>query len=101
MKNLAMSVIMTGANFWDAPGHEMAGSNDMATRKQIFEWIGRKQKIFFPPRSPVHPVGGYYSPKSRDYYAKDFFSSYPATVLLLLLAHRFFPIVTPIIPPNF
>src|SRR5262244_2545839 len=39
MKNLAMSIVMTGSNFWDAPGHSMAGSNDAETRKQIFEWI--------------------------------------------------------------
>ncbi len=36
MKNLAMSQIMAGANFWDAPGHSMAGSNDYATRKKFF-----------------------------------------------------------------
>src|SRR5579863_356332 len=29
MMNLAMSEVMAGANFWDAPGHEMAGSNDL------------------------------------------------------------------------
>jgi len=101
MKNLAMSVIMTGANFWDAPGHEMAGSNDMATRKQIFEWIGRKQKIFFSPRSPLHPVGVYFSPKSRDYHGKDFLSSYRGTVLALLHAHRDFQVVTPRTLPDF
>ncbi len=28
MKNLAMSQVMAGANFWDAPGHSMAGTND-------------------------------------------------------------------------
>src|SRR5882672_4971201 len=39
MPNLAMSQIMDGANFWDAPGHSMAGSNDAATRKKIFSWI--------------------------------------------------------------
>ena len=32
MKTLAMSQVMAGANFWDAPGHSMAGSNDPATR---------------------------------------------------------------------
>ena len=40
MMNLAMSQIMAGANFWDAPGHSMAGSNDLPTRKKIFDWIG-------------------------------------------------------------
>ena len=36
MMNLAMSQVMAGANFWDAPGHSMAGSNDLPTRKKIF-----------------------------------------------------------------
>ena len=30
MKNLAMSQVVTGSNFWDAPGHSMGGSNDLA-----------------------------------------------------------------------
>ena len=36
MKNLAVSIVMAGANFWDAPGHSMAGSNDPETRREIF-----------------------------------------------------------------
>ena len=36
MMNLAASEIMAGANFWDAPGHSMAGSNDPPTRKKDF-----------------------------------------------------------------
>ena len=34
MMNLAMSEVMAGANFWDAPGHSMAGSNDLPTGKR-------------------------------------------------------------------
>ena len=34
MMNLAMSQVMVGANFWDAPGHSMAGSNDLPTQKE-------------------------------------------------------------------
>ena len=34
MMNLAMSQVMAGANFWDAPGHSMAGSNDLPTQKE-------------------------------------------------------------------
>src|SRR5882762_7811146 len=30
MQSLAMSQVMAGANFWDAPGHSMGGSNDLA-----------------------------------------------------------------------
>ena len=52
MKNLAMSELIAGANFWDAPGHSMAGSNDMATRIQIFHWIAANQAKFSSPRTP-------------------------------------------------
>ncbi len=34
MMNLAMSQVMAGANFWDAPGHSMAGSNDLADAEE-------------------------------------------------------------------
>jgi len=95
MRNLAMSIVMAGANFWDAQGHEMARSNDLATRKQIFEWIGRNEKTLYLPRTPMHPVGVYYSPKSRDYAAKTFLPSYRGTLVSLLQAHREFQVVTP------
>jgi hypothetical protein len=95
MKNLAMSQIMAGANFWDAPGHSMAGSNDAATRTQIFEWLARNQKAFYLPRLPAHPVGVYFSPKSRDYDAQQYLPLYRGTVLMLLQAHQEFQVVTP------
>jgi hypothetical protein len=95
MKNLAMSIVMAGANFWDAPGHEMAGSNDSTTRKQIFDWIARNETTLYRPRVPMHPVGVYFSPKSRDYAAKQFLSSYRGALLVLLQAHRELQVVTP------
>jgi hypothetical protein len=95
MKNLAMSEVMAGANFWDAPGHSMAGSNDPATRTQIFEWISKNEKTFYDPHSPMNPVGVYFSPKSRDYDVKEYLPSYRGTVLLLIQAHREFQVVTP------
>jgi hypothetical protein len=95
MKNLAMSQVMAGANFWDAPGHSMAGSNDLATRKQVFGWIGKNEKMLYAPRIPVQPVGVYFSPKSRDYDAGEFLPSYRGTLLLLLQNHREFRVVTP------
>ena len=52
MMNLAMSQIMAGANFWDAPGHSMGGSNDLPTRKKIFSWIQAHQNTFYAPRNP-------------------------------------------------
>ncbi|HSS96084.1 MAG TPA: family 10 glycosylhydrolase [Terriglobales bacterium] len=95
MKNLANSIIMTGCNFWDAPGHSMGGSNDRATRKVIFEWIEKNEKEFFSPRQPLNPVGVYFSPKSRDYTAKDFLPSYRGTMVLLIQQHRALQVVTP------
>jgi hypothetical protein len=95
MKNLAMSIITAGANFWDAQGHEMARSNDPATRREIFEWIEKNEKTFYLPRTPMHPVGVYFSPKSRDYDAKGFLPSYRGVMVALLQAHRELQVVTP------
>jgi Glycosyl hydrolase-like 10 len=95
MMNLAMSQVMAGANFWDAPGHVMAGSNDMETRKKIFSWIHAHEKTFYLPRSSVAPVGVYFSPKTRDYGADEFIRSYRGVLILLMQAHREFQIVTP------
>src|SRR5713226_8831545 len=95
MKNLAMSQVMDGANFWDAPGHSMAGSNDLATRTQIFQWIEKNEKTLYSPRTPFHPVGVYFSPKSRDYTAKTFLPSYRGAIVLLIQQHRLLQVVTP------
>ncbi|HUA14606.1 MAG TPA: hypothetical protein VMG31_04860 [Verrucomicrobiae bacterium] len=95
MKNLAMSQVMAGANFWDAPGHSMAGSNDLPTRKLIFSWIHAHEKTFYLPRSPIDPVGVYFSPETRDFYANEFIASYRGILILLMQQHREFQIVTP------
>lgn len=95
MMNLAMSQVMAGANFWDAPGHSMAGSNDLATRKTIFDWIKEHEKTFYLPRGPVDPVGVYFSPTTRNFFASDFIASYRGTLILLMQKHMEFQIVTP------
>ncbi len=95
MKNLAMSELMAGANFWDAPGHTMAGSNDMATRTQIFHWIATNQSTFSSPRIPVGKVGVYFSDRTRNYFPDEFLRSYQGALLLLLRSHIQFQIVTP------
>ena len=95
MKNLAMSQVMANANFWDAPGHSMAGSNDLATRTEIFRWIEANQKVLYSPRSPINPVGVYFSPVTRNFYADDFLKSYRGTLILLMQKHLEFQIVTP------
>ena len=95
MMNLAMSEVMAGANFWDAPGHSMAGSNDLPTRRKIFSWMQAHEKTFYLPRSPIHPIGVYFSPATRDFYADDFIRSYRGILILLMRKHLEFQIVTP------
>lgn len=95
MLNLAMSEVMAGANFWDAPGHAMAGSNDPPTRKRIFTWIKDHEKILYSPRTPIDPIGVYFSPATRNYYAKEFIPSYRGILILLMQKHLEFQVVTP------
>ena len=95
MQNLAMAQLMAGTNTWDAQGHGMSGSNDMATRKLIFGWIKEHEKTFFLPREPVRPIGVYFSPQSRNYFSKEFIESYRGIMLLLSQSHLEFQIVTP------
>lgn len=95
MQNLALSQLMAGANFWDAQGHVMSGSNDLPTRKQIFRWIAKHETTFYRPRQPIRPVGVYFSPASRNLFAADFISSYRGCLILLMQKHWEFQVVTP------
>ena len=95
MMNLAMSQVMDGANFWDAPGHSMAGSNDLPTRKKIFDWIQAHEKTFYLPRTSIDPIGVYFSPQTRNFHASDFLASYRGSLILLMRKHLEFQIVTP------
>jgi len=95
MMNLAMSQVMAGANFWDAPGHSMAGSNDLPTRKKIFTWIEAHEKTFYLPRSPIDPIGVYFSPETRNFHAEEFIASYRGILILLMQKHLEFQVVTP------
>jgi len=95
MMNLAASEVMTGSNFWDAPGHSMAGSNDEATRKRIFSWIKAHEDTFYRPRTTIAPIGVYFSPETRNYYADEFIPSYRGILILLIQKHLEFQVVTP------
>ncbi len=95
MMNLAASEIMAGANFWDAPGHSMAGSNDPPTRKKIFSWIKAHEKTFYSPRTPITPIGVYFSPETRNFFAREFTASYRGILILLMQKHLEFQVVTP------
>ncbi len=95
MMNLAASEIMDGANFWDAPGHSMAGSNDRETRQRIFAWIKAHEDTFYKPRTAIAPIGVYFSPETRNYFADDFIASYRGVLILLMQKHLEFQVVTP------
>jgi len=95
MQNLFMSELMAGANVWDAATHVMSGSNDLAVRKQVFAWIAAHEKTFYRPRTAIDPVGVYFSPATRNYFAKEFLRSFQGTLLLLMQSHREYQIVTP------
>lgn len=95
MKNLFLAEVMAGANPYDARGHVMSGSNDMATRKSVFGWIRDHEKTFYTPREPIQPVGVYFSPTTRNYFSREFIDSFRGTLLLLMHSHREFQIVTP------
>jgi hypothetical protein len=95
MLNLAMSELMAGANLWDAKGHVMSGSNDMATRSEIFHWVAVRQAIFSGDRVPIGNIGVYFSDTTRNYGPKEFIASYRGMLMLLLQAHIQFQIVTP------
>ena len=95
MQNLFSAQLMAGTNCWDVHGHVMSGSNDIAMRKKIFAWIEQHETTFYNPRTPIHPIGVYFSPRTRDYFAAEFLDSYFGTMALLMHSHREFQIVTP------
>jgi hypothetical protein len=94
MKNLFAAQLIAGSNSWDAKGHVMSGSNDMATRKTVYQWIASHENTFYGPRSPVYPIGVYFSPQTRNYFAQEFIESYRGMMALLLQSHLEFQIVT-------
>ena len=76
-------------------GIRWPGSNDLPTRKKIFSWIKAHEKTFYLPRAPVDPIGVYFSPETRNFYAEDFIASYRGILILLMQKHLEFQIVTP------
>src|SRR5437763_2811376 len=86
---------MDGAIFRDAPGHSISRSNGLPTSKVIFDWIRAHEKTFYLPRSPIDPIGVYFSPETRNYYANEFIPSYRGILILLMQKHLEFQVVTP------
>ena len=89
------SELMAGANVWDASGHVMSGSNDVAERRTMYSWIGAHENIFGKKREPIGEIGIYFSDATRNRYPDEFVNSYRGALLVLLQGHRQFQIVTP------
>lgn len=95
MKNLFVSQVMSGTNPWDAARHVMSGSNNYDTRTEVYKWIKENEELIYARRSPVSPVGVYFSPGTRDYFSDTWAQSYFGTMELLMHKHIAFEIVTP------
>lgn len=95
MKTMFASHVTTGANTWDARGHVMSGSNDMAVRTEVFGWIAKHEHTFYDARTPISPVGVYFSPATRNYWPDKYVPKFRAAMELMLLSHREFQILTP------
>ena len=95
MGNLFMAQLMSGANLWDARGHVMSGSNDLPTRTKTFGWIKEHEKRFYGSRTPISPIGVYFSPSTRNYFVADFMDSYKGMLALLMQSHLEVQVVTP------
>jgi Glycosyl hydrolase-like 10 len=95
MKTLFAAQLTAGANSWDAKGHVMSESNDLPTRTEVFGWIKQHEDVFYDTRQPIDPIGVYFSPETRNYFAKEYTAAFKGTMKLLLATHREFQIVTP------
>lgn len=95
MQNLFAAELTAGVNVWDAAGHVMSGSNDIATRRRVYSWIAAHERTFYAPRTAMNPVGVYFSPATRNYFTKDFLSSYQGVIIFLLQHHLEYQVVTP------
>ncbi len=95
IENLAMSQVMAGTNSWDAHRFVMGGSNDFEARTNVYKWISENEKLIYAERKSITPVGIYFSPKTRNYFADDFTPAYLGMMNLLLREHIEFEIVTP------
>ena len=95
MQNLFAAELTAGVNVWDAAGHVMSGSNDIATRRRVYSWIAAHERTFYAPRDAMNPVGVYFSPASRNYFTKEYLASYQGVIILLLQHHWEYQVVTP------
>jgi hypothetical protein len=95
MRSLFLAQIMAGTNPWDARGHVMSGSNDYQVRSEVYKWIAAYEDHWYKPRETITPIGVYFSPRTRNAFADDFYKSYMGALILMLQAHQEFQVVLP------
>jgi len=95
IKSLFASQLFSGTNMWDVKGYVMSGTNDIETRRTVYEWVSRYEDIFYSQRVPLQPVSVYFSDVTRNYFSKDFIESYRGFLNLLVHSQIEFQIVTP------
>jgi hypothetical protein len=95
MKTQFAAQLTAGVNSWDAKGHVMSGSNDLATRTQVYAWIEKYQRTFYDRREPIKPIGIYFSPSTRNHQPEQYVVRFRSAMELLVLSHREFRILTP------
>ncbi|MGE5810257.1 MAG: hypothetical protein ACM339_02055, partial [Ignavibacteria bacterium] len=95
IKSLFASQLFSGTNMWDVKGYVMSGTNDIETRKTVYEWVSKYEDIFYSQRIPLQPVSIYFSGITRNYFSKDFIDSYRGFLNLLIHSQIESQIVTP------
>jgi len=95
IKSLFASQLFSGTNMWDVKGYVMSGTNDIETRKIVYEWVSKYEDIFYSQRIPLQPVSIYFSDITRNYFSKDFIESYRGFLNLLIHSQIESQIVTP------
>lgn len=95
IKSLFASQLFSGTNMWDVKGYVMSGTNDIETRKTVYEWVSKYEDMFYSQRVPLQPVSIYFSDITRNYFSKDFIDSYRGFLNLLIHSQIESQIVTP------
>ena len=63
--------------------------------RKFFPGSKRTRRRFICRATPIDPIGVYFSPKTRNFFADEFIASYRGILILLMQKHLEFQIVTP------
>ena len=95
MKSLFASQIFNGINTWDVKTYVMSSTNDLETRKTVYQWIKENSDKLYYKRRPLDPIGIYFSPETRNLFPDEYPQSFFGMIYLMALSHQDYEIVTP------